>query len=180
MPRTKKPAGAAADPRNGRRTELAAVGNAHLERFDPPADICSDARAQWDSYWLDSVSQAPTQADRGLLTRWITSYDRYLKTIRLADENPISEGSTGQAKPSPFYTIAKDALAVVEACEQQLGIGAKNRAALGLAIVAERKSLSDLNRQYQEASRDDRDEAKSEDPRLAVVKTEAISSRRLS
>ena len=34
-------------------------------------------------------------------------------------------------------------------CEAQLGIGAKNRAALGIAILSERRTLEDVNRHFE-------------------------------
>ena len=94
---------------------------------------------------------------------------------------------------NPLYKVAEMALATIERCEKQLGIGASNRASLGIAIASETKSLSDLNKQYdeppapvehpagpveqsaepadeQEAVSVDHDQAANqEDPRLAVV-----------
>lgn len=169
MPRTKKPAGQTVDSRNGRRTELTAAPS--LSRFDPPTDLCSEARAQWDAFWSDPVSQAPTEADRGVILRWIQCVNRYVLAVETADADPVSVGSMGQTIVSPFYKIAEQALAAIERCEAQMGIGAKNRAALGLAIITEKRSLAEVNAHYREASSANGNEAaEAVDPRIQIVK----------
>ena len=47
-----------------------------------------------------------------------------------------------------MYGTAYKALAVVQACEKQMGMGALNRSALGIAVITERRSLADLNSVY--------------------------------
>lgn len=171
MPRSKKPRSQAADRRNGR---LVQVSSEHIERPELPDGLCADAVAEWESYWADGVSRAPTVADRDMLLRWITSVNRYWVTMRSADESPLLEGSQGQQVPNPLYKIAERALGAAERCERQLGIGAKNRADLGLAIVSEQRSLAEMNARYEESSDDDGDDSETEDPRLAIVRGEVV------
>ena len=173
MPRAKKPRSQAADRRNGRLVPLAS------ERVEPPelpAGLCSEAVAEWESYWSDGVSRAPTAADRDLLVRWITSVSRYWVTTRSADERPLLEGSQGQQVPNPLYKIAERALGAAERCERQLGIGAKNRADLGLAIVSEQRSLAEMNARYEETAGGDSDDSEDQetDPRLAIVRGKVV------
>jgi P27 family predicted phage terminase small subunit len=151
MPRTKKPAGTAVRPYNGRRAELVPVQGG---RFDPPASLSEQALALWDLYWQDTVATVATVVDQGLLTRWITEYDRYLRTVGEADQQPIVEGSTGQAVENPLYKIAYRALDAAERCERQLGIGPLHRSNLGIAVITERKSLADMNARYGGADAD--------------------------
>ena len=54
----------------------------------------------------------------------------------------------GQEVESPYYGIADKAIRTAQACEAQLGVGALNRARLGIAILQERSSLADLNAKY--------------------------------
>lgn len=145
MPRTKKPAGHAVDPRNGRRADLAVVGG---ERFEPKEGLCDEAMAAWDAYWSDGVAQVQTPVDRAVLLRWVTEMDRYLRLMAAADMEPIVRGSQGQPVENPMYGTAYKALAAVQACEKQMGMGALNRSALGIAVITERRSLADLNSQY--------------------------------
>jgi len=145
VPRTKKAAGTAVDSRNGRRADLAVVAGT---RFDPPENISDETLAFWDTYWDDRVAQVQTPVDKVILTRWITELDRYFKLLRIADAEPIVEGSQGQPVENPAYATAHRSLAAVQYCEKQLGIGPLHRSALGIAVIAEKKSLDDMNRAY--------------------------------
>lgn len=142
MPRTKKPAGAAVDSRNGRRADLAVVQG---QRFDPPAGLSDESLIFWDTYWDDRVSSVHTAVDRVILTRWISELDRYFKLLRIADADPVVFGSQGQPVENPAYGTAHRALAAVQYCEKQLGVGPLHRSALGISVVTEAKSLADLN-----------------------------------
>lgn len=146
MPRTKKPAGAAVDRRNGRQvTELRPVEGG---KIDAPDGLSAEVIALWDAYWNDAASSVQTPADRGVLLRWITEYDRYLRLIAEADKAPLVFGSQGQSVANPLYKIADRALAAAERCEKQLGVGALNRSSLGIAVIAEQKSLAQMNAKY--------------------------------
>jgi P27 family predicted phage terminase small subunit len=145
MPRTKKPAGTTVDRRNGRRTDLTAVVGGRLE---PPGGLSEPALALWDAYWLDTVATVQTPVDRGVLTRWITEYDRYLRTVAEADKQPLVAGSKDQLVENPLYKIAYRALDAAEKCERQMGVGALNRSTLGIAVIAEQKSLQNMNARY--------------------------------
>lgn len=162
MPRTKKPAGTAADPRNGRRAELEVAGGG-LERFPLPPRRPAWTRETveaWEGAWEDGVSMTWTPGDRPILLRWADSIDRAARALRRADRKPVVLGSVGQVTEHPSYATAKSALAVAEKCEAQLGFGALNRNRLGLTVTAARKSLLELNAAF---AGDDDDEP---DPRL--------------
>src|ERR1700734_1321692 len=140
MPRTSKPAGTAVDRRNGRRTEIAA---SVLAKFALPKRTSGEpwlleTRKAWSSLWTDPVATALTPVDRPVLLRWADAIDRASRSLELADADPISTGSMGQEVESPYYGIADKALRVAQACEAQLGVGALNRARLGIAILQER------------------------------------------
>ena len=145
VPRTKKAAGQAVDIRNGRRAELVAVEGGRVE---PPENLSPHALELWDAYWADPVAAVQTAVDRGVLLRWISEYDRYVRLIAEADLSPLVRGSQGQDVANPLYKIADRALAAAERCEKQLGIGALNRSSLGIAVMAERRSLADMNSRY--------------------------------
>lgn len=150
MPRTAKPAGTAVDKRNGRRAELAPSS---LAKFALPKRSSGEpwrleTRKAWSALWSDPVARALTPVDRPVLLRWADNLDRAAWALERADRSPISTGSQGQDVASPFYAIANDALRVVMACEAQLGVGALNRARLGIAITAERRlSMDEMNAQ---------------------------------
>jgi P27 family predicted phage terminase small subunit len=153
MPRTKKPAGTAIDPRNGRRADLTVVMGA---RFEPPTGLCDEAMEAWDAYWSDGVASVQTPVDRAVLLRWVREMDRYLRLSAEADNQPSVRGSQGQPVENPLYGTAYKALAAVQACEKQMGMGALNRSALGIAVITERRSLADMNSKYGGAGDDQR------------------------
>jgi hypothetical protein len=157
MPRTKKAAGTAVDRRNGRRNEIA---GSSLAKFalpkrtvgvDPETGAAKnvpwrlETRKAWSALWSDPVAQTLTPVDRPVLLRWADAIDRAQRHLELGDADPIAHGSMGQEVESPHYGIADKAVKVAQACEAQLGVGALNRARLGIAILAERESLDALN-----------------------------------
>lgn len=171
MPRTAKPAGQAVDRRNGRRADLGVVPTSEVVKPDPPKNLCPEAVSQWDAYWESTAASVQTPADRGVVLRWIDAVDRYLRTLGDADKRPIVKGSTGQPIENPLYKIAAVALATVERAEKQLGIGALNRAGLGIAVIAEARSLQDMNSKYggDVGGSTDQTPDEEEDPRLTVI-----------
>jgi P27 family predicted phage terminase small subunit len=170
VPRTKKPAGTTVDRRNGHRADLVAVAGA---RFDPPEGLSDEANAAWDAYWDDTVATVMTPVDRAVLIRWIREMDRYLRLTAEADGCPSVRGSQGQPVENPLYATAYKALGVVQACEKQMGMGALNRSALGIAVITEQKSLADMNAKYGGGDGRSGEPRAVEDPRIRVIEGEA-------
>lgn len=162
MPRAKKPAGTAADPRNGQRLELPAQDG--LKRFSLPRDRTwqPESPRAWRALWDDRVSSAWTSADKPVLLMLIDAFDRRVRFLRDADAEPIVAGSMGQQVEHPGYAIAAGQYTVVKDCLAQLGAGPLNRAKLGYTIGAARLTLDDLNARF--AS--DTAAAREPDPRL--------------
>ena len=149
MPRTKKAAGTAVDRRNGRQAELATSPS--VARFDLPERAAGWRRETldaWGKFWADPVAAALTEVDEVVLLRWAEYLDRAGGLAAEADLAPVAKGSMGQPVENPKYGVAARAMAVVEKCEAQLGIGALNRARLGIAIISEKAALEDVNRRY--------------------------------
>src|SRR5580704_835890 len=133
MPRTKKAAGTAVDTRNGRRTEL--EGGARLEYFPCPMRRPLVETVQvWELVWQDPVHEVWTPADGPILVRWIEHRDRAVRAARRADRKPVVHGAYEQLTEHPSYVTSNRAVAIVERCEQVLGLGALNRIKLGVEI----------------------------------------------
>lgn len=159
MPRTKKAPGTAVDKRNGRRTEILASS---LAKFVLPKRSSGEpwrleTKRAWAALWDDPVAGALTPVDRPVLLRWADAIDRAQRHLELGDADPIATGSMGQAVESPHYGIADKAVRVAQACEAQLGVGALNRARLGIAILQERESMDALNARIAGGGDDDDD-----------------------
>lgn len=170
MPRTKKPAGQAADTRNGRRAELVAV-----DRPEPPAAPRGlkrkASRDLWAAYWDDVLSGLVQPAEIALVERWIRNVDRYRVLMDAGDAEPLVLGSMGQLRENPAYGLALKIEASIRADEVQLGYGPKNRAALGIAVVQQRLSLDEMNARYGGGGggHDHEGDEDEEDPRLRVI-----------
>ena len=147
MPRAKKPAGTAVDRRNGEQASLPRVPLARfpLPRRSDGRDYDLRTRRMWKALFDDqALSQVLSPVDRELVVRWAQSVDDWIKALAAARETPIAKGSMGQEVASPQFAIAAQAMSVVVECERQIGVGALNRARLGIAILAQQASLADL------------------------------------
>lgn len=176
MPRAKKTAGTAVDKRNGQRADLGIVPGLRVDRFDPSADLCAEARVAWEAFWSDRQALLLTPSAKVVLLRWVDALDRYFRTLVLADADPVSTGSMGQEILNPLYKLAEQARATVETCEKQLGIGGLNAASLGIAAITEARSLREMNARYGGAD-GNRNSPQAQDPRLKVVQGKSRPAR---
>lgn len=165
MSRTMKAAGTAVDKRNGRRAEVAASSLAKfaLPRRPDGKPRHAESRKAWAAFWADdSLSGVLRPVDRPVLVRWVDAVDRALFALEGADADPVVPGHAGQPVENPLYGVADKAVKVAQACEAQLGVGALNRARLGIAILAERESMDALNARIAGAAATEGDD---DDPR---------------
>lgn len=161
----KKTAGTAIDTRNGAKIVLRPKS---LKRFEPPANLSEPTKRVWADYWDDPISELATPADRSLLLRWIEMVERYQLFLTLAMKEPEVRGSTGQKQVNGFFNSANQVEGRIAAIEQQLGIGPKNRAALGIAVLSEQRTLSDMNADFEDGGEDDDED----DPRVKIISGE--------
>lgn len=156
MPRPKKAAGTAVDPRNGiKAIDMVGLPKA-VPRFDPPFGINRHAREVWEEFWKDRQAMLLTPSSKVVLVRWIEAVSRYDRMIKQADREPLIQGQQTTVV-NPLYRIAKDAYATIVECEKQLGIGTLNSTSLGMAALAEKTRLADLNERYDGEEADDDD-----------------------
>jgi P27 family predicted phage terminase small subunit len=161
MPRAKKPKDRVVDKRNGRTVGL--VGN-RLAEPPMPAELSEETAALWRRFWSDPLAGALRDADLPVVLRWIDNLNRYLACCHAADGEPLTAGSAKQLVENPLRRTAAGALAAVQACEKQLGVGPHNRVRLGLEMVQERMTLEELNAKF---VRDMASEPSEPDPRLS-------------
>jgi hypothetical protein len=152
----------AADRQRSNHTDLGLVYRPD-QIPDPPSKLCVAAKEAWTAYWSDVVAGAVRISDTSLVKRWISNVDRYLRLMRMADQEPVVAGSTGQPKTNSLYDLAFKIEASIKVDEAQLGIGPLNRLRLGVKLAEGAKSLADLT----EGEDDDDGDF---DPRLALVR----------
>ncbi len=133
----KKPAGTAVDPRNGQPYELRGVTGEKPE-LDPDtrSKLTPASLAAFDAVIASPVANVFTKADHVVLVRWVKALARYEEAMEDAEADPVTPGSMGQGILSPFFKVADQAMAIIKECEKQLGIGPKNRADLGITLIA--------------------------------------------
>jgi hypothetical protein len=144
----------AADRQGRHRNDLGIIRAAGTSP-EPPARLTAAAVEAWNAYWTDVIAGVLRPGDAPLVDRWVRNLDRYHRIIRLADQEPVVEGSTGQQKPNGLYDLAFKIEASIKADEQQLGIGPLNRLRLGVKFAEGAKSLSDLTVDAEEGDDDD-------------------------
>ena len=165
MPRTKKPAGTAVDPRNGRRvTALDLAPKISLELPRPRDTFSALALEAWDGYWQEDVAATVRHADRMIAWTWIDAYDDAIAKRAEADKRPLVEGSMGQLVANPLYQVAHQSMMLAMQCARQLGIGGRNRADLGIALF----SAAAAGAAEPIDPEGDDDDGDDDDPRLAA------------
>lgn len=148
MPRSKKPYGTAVDKRNGNRLVID-VTKRMVDPFPPPPNSTPSVQRAWDAYWEDRASYLLTPASKAVLTRWADAMNRYELLLAEADKEPLVYGVSSNVRPNPLYSITSQMADVITRCERQLGIGTYNATSLGLAAVAEQRSVAEMNAQYE-------------------------------
>lgn len=150
MPRYKKAAGTAVDPRNGRKMELMPQPRAEIPPL--PRGFKRHATAdRWNAYWTDVISGLINESEEYIVVRWLKNCERYEMLLDKFDKKPEyaefnEDGSFKRMVANPAMHQAMKLEASIRADEAQLGFGPKNRAALGIAIVQHQQT----NAKFQE------------------------------
>lgn len=124
---------------------------------DMPAGLGKPTQARWDAFWSTDLSRAIVSSDHPVIERLFIYYDEWERAMRGYRKERVVVGSTGQPTMSPLFKVAQSLEAQIEALERQLGIGAKNRADLGIATGNAALTIAELNRMTEESD-DDSDE----------------------
>jgi hypothetical protein len=155
MPAAKKPPGTQQDrrPQRPRVSQLAVVDGA--DRNAPPAPkaqggLLKSSVEAWDSFWTSVGAGAAVDVDLVVAERWILARDEWQRALNAVRRCRLVKGSTGQPVLNPLTTWVASREAVMQKCEQQLGIGPKFRMDLGIAVGQARMTAAELNRMTEE------------------------------
>lgn len=172
MPRHKKAAGTAVDPRNGRKAELLPQPRTEI----PPLPRGFRRKAtveRWNAYWTDVISGLVNESEEYIVVRWLTNIERYEMLLDKFDTKPEyaefnEDGSFKGLRTNPALQSAMKLEASIRADEAQLGFGPKNRAALGIAIVQQQASTAKFHEEQgkREAEAIEATVTAEDDPRL--------------
>jgi len=172
MPRYKKPAGTTVNPRNGRKVELVPKERDKIPTL--PLGWANTRKAKWwVSYWSDVVSGLVYPSEEYLVVRWLSNVERYEKLLQSYDEMPEiierdEDGNIEKITPNPALHQAMKLEVSIRADEAQLGVGPRNRAALGIALVRQEADHTKLRNEQAKQSAPATKKISSEivDPRL--------------
>ena len=146
--------------RAGTTRDLMVLPGGQPERPEPPKGLSKGTIEKWDAYWASDLARASVASDLPSLRRLFTYYDEWERAMDGYRKERIVAGSTGQPRLSPFFTVAQSLESSITALERQVGIGAKNRADLGIATGNAALTIAELNRMAEERDdRSDEDEA---------------------
>lgn len=164
----KKDQGTAVDSRNGERAVLPASGRAMGAYFPPPATVVDQhALDAWEEFWDDKVSSLLTTADYSMLNRWSQMVNDYWELLAQANAMPLAEAQGGGLASNPLYKVVLAMAGQIAKMESKLGIGPKNRAALGLQIIQGRQAEKDYNQSTSGTrNRPKQNSAPQDDPRF--------------
>ena len=103
----------------------------------------------WERYWTSSVCQAIEGADLTIAEQWITAHDEWKRATRAVRKERTVDGSMGQPVMNPLAAYAKTQADEMRKCGASLGIGPKERVALGLEVGKGKLTAAQLNKMTQ-------------------------------
>lgn len=132
----------------------------------PPPGLLRATRTSWDRYFRSAAMHVTVLSlDLDLLERLWTLYDERTRAQRELRRARIVVGSTGQTRPSGFYSVIATLDAEIRQLEDRVAKHMKSRLTLGM-VVGDGDRADDEPRQHEP---DDFDDGPGEDPRLYVV-----------
>lgn len=157
MPARKKQPGTQQDrrPQRARVGQLAVVDGGQGRSVPPPpkthGGLLKSSVDAWESFWDSVGAGAAVDVDLVVAERWILARDEWQRSLNGIRRRRLVEGSTGQPVLNPLTSWVASREAVMQKCEQQLGIGPKFRMDLGIAVGQARMTAAELNRMTEES-----------------------------
>jgi hypothetical protein len=102
----------------------------------------------WEEFWGSDVAGAVSSADMPALARLFRAIDQRERYERVVRKSPLSTGSQGQPILHPFTKEIARLDSLITGLEDRFGITPKARLGLGLQATGLRKSVEDLNREF--------------------------------
>ena len=163
MPANRKPAGTKVDRRPQRdkslkstpaptaaAAEVAVVRYALADEIEVPPCPVENASpyivATWEAFWREPHAKSVTGVQRIVVDRWITLTAMWMDAMKSVRDEPMVKGSQGQLVRNPLANTAAGYMTQIRMDEQQLGIGLKNLADLGISAAMAKLTAADVNR----------------------------------
>ena len=93
------------------------------------------ARERWNQMWSSDVAGSWDRAgDGGALTRYIFSFDRWMKLSELMVGKEMVRGSRGQVRANPLFGVLATLAVELKLAEEKFGLTPLDRMRLGIEI----------------------------------------------
>lgn len=124
----------------------------------PPAfGWLKETREAWRDFWTSRSSELVDRlTDLTSIRHLFTLYDERARAYAAYARNRLVKGSKGQKVANPVYKVARSIQNEIRQLEQQFGIGARSRRALGMT-VGDEPTLEEMNRDLEADFTDPRD-----------------------
>lgn len=130
-----------------------------------------DTVAEWESWWGSEIARMiEADSEAPIVFRMFDLLDQAARFEALGREQPMVEGSTGQAVINPLLKHAQALRDEARRDEAVIGRGPKRRLDLGIKFGDAARSLDDINRRLGRGSNDDDPPA---DPRKPTIEAQA-------
>jgi len=118
------------------------------EPAPPPAfGWLAETRRAWKEFWASRSSDLVDRAvDLTSVRHLFTLYDERSRAYAAYSRQRLVKGSKGQKVANPVYKVARAMQNEIRQLEQQFGIGARSRRALGMTNQDE-PTLEEMNRE---------------------------------
>ncbi len=115
-----------------------------LEIPRPPAGLLRATRRSWARYWASPARVAIVESlDLDTIERLWTLYDERARAYRELRKARVVTGSTGQERPSGFYTVITRLDAEIRQLEDRIAKHMKSRLTLGMVVGGDDRSDDD-------------------------------------
>jgi len=132
-----------------------------------PEGLSEALQEQWRDVWTSQVGRAIQPHHEPALRRLFTLRGQFEMAMRVVEEQPMVQGSTGQPRANPMADYALRVDAAILRLENELGLTPLSQAKLGMAVGSAQLTLEELNRLAKSQA------SQTDDPRLSAVELAA-------
>lgn len=151
--------------RQGSRRDLGVVSATGDVVPAPPAGLLAVHRDEWTRLWESPLAGSFAESDVPALERLFQLRDEALRHQRAGRKRPTVIGSQGQEVLNPVLRQRDALLAEIRQLEDRFGLSPRSRLQLGITLLEQTRSLTELNQRYLQQGADRPDPR---DPRPAA------------
>lgn len=114
---------------------------------DPPKGLLRSSRALWDQLWSSPLARAWNRTtDQLAVEELVRLVDERERAWRAYRRQRFVEGSRGQVRVNPVWTVVRDTTAQILQLSDRLGLTPRARLQLGIKFTEAAMGVAELNR----------------------------------